>query len=966
MNQSDRRDVRILVVDDDPEVLRVTARLLEKEGYAVNRAADGYEALRSVEDDHPALLLLDHNLPGIDGLEVCRRIKQDPALADIFVVIISGKKIEITDRVEGLRTGADDYIARPIDKRELLARVEANVRIVLLNRSLRLQAAELKKNVEAAVQANAASLNLMEDAIEARSQLETAIQELRKEIVERERAEKSLRLNTIALTAAANAIVITDRNGAVVWANPSFTTMTGYTLAETVGKNLRELVKSGQHERVFYQQMWETILAGGVWRGELVNRRKDGSLYPEEMTITPVRDSAEAITHFIAIKQDITVAKLADEAMRTNKARLSDAMKLAHLGGWELDVGGDRFTFDELFYEMLRTTADREGGYTMKSSRYLERFVHPDDRAMVGENIRHSAEVPELDYIREVQHRAIFGDGEIGYLAVRYHTLKDAQGRIAKIHGVNQDITKQHISFARIREQAEIINQAPVSIIITDLVGRITYCNPASVRIYGFKRPEEMINLLPEDIFNSAATGAFAIALATTIRTGSWIGEVSFLARDGRQVTTSDHMSLILDEAGKPKARLSIAVDVTEKKEFEEQALRMQRVENLGMLAAGIAHDFNNALAPIVLAGPLLRMQVKDPVGLHMLDIVDQSAARGAALVRRMLSFARGTAGNKALLDAGQIVREVLDLAMSTFPKSILVESHLANDLWPVMSDPTQFQQILLNLCVNARDSMPDGGKLTLTAANRTIDSTAVARIPDGHIGRFIEVEVRDTGTGIQPDVLERIWEPFFTTKGAGKGTGLGLSTVRSIIRQNDGFATVVTSTNAKNGHGTVFTFFLPAAVDGILGGDAGPKGNLPHGGRGELILLVDDETSVCEMGTSILTQNGYLAITASNGLEAITAFGLHASKVRLLLTDLDMPSLGGRELAIVIHRLRPDLPVIVMSGGIAQNNQSYREYATAFLPKPFTAEGLLSIVRQTLDKADAEVPPAASVIVET
>jgi len=965
MNQIDRSDVRILVVDDDPEVLRATARLLEKEGYAVNRADDGEEALRSVEADHPALLLLDRSLPGIDGLEVCRRIKQDPALADIFVVIISGKKTESADRVEGLRTGADDYIARPVDAPELAARVEANVRIVLLNRSLRVQAAKLKKNVEAAQQANAASLNLMEDAVKAQSQLETANQALRSEIAEREQAEKALRLNTSALAAAANAIVITDRNGTVVWANPAFTAMTGYTLAEAVGKNLRELVKSGEHERAFYQQMWETILAGGVWRGELVNRRKDGSVYPEEMTITPVRDSAGAITHFIAIKQDITVPKLADEAMRTNKARLSDAMKLAHLGAWDLDVASDRFTFDELFYEMLRTTADREGGYSMPSARYIERFVHPDDRSLVTAGIRRSAEVPDTDSIRELKHRAIFGDGEIGYLAVRFRILKDAQGRTSKVYGVNQDITKEHASFARISEQAEIINQAPVSIIITDLVGRVIYCNPASARIYGFKKPEEMTDLLPEDIFDSATAGVFAAALAATIRSGTWIGDVSFHARDGRQVTTSYHMSLILDEAGKPKARLSIAVDITEKRQFEEQALRTQRVENLGMLAAGIAHDFNNALAPIVMAGPLLRLQVKDPIGLRMLDIVDQSAARGAALVRQMLSFARGTVGEKALLQASHILREVLDLATSTFPKSILVESHLANDLWPVMSDPTQIQQILLNLCINARDAMPDGGTLMLTAANCTIDSTAAAKIPDGRIGRFIAIEVRDTGTGIQQDVLEKIWEPFFTTKSAGKGTGLGLSTVRSIVRQNDGFATVATSTNSRDGHGTVFTIYLPAAVDGIVGGDAGPKGKLPQSGRGELILLVDDETSVCEMGAKILTQHGYRAIAASNGSEAITAFGLHASEVRLLLTDLDMPSLGGRELSIALRRLRPDLPVIVMSGGITQTDPRYDEYATAYIPKPFTVESLLSIVRQTLDEAGAGVPPAALPMVE-
>lgn len=831
MNKLDRSDVRILVVDDDPEVLRVTARLLEKEGYTVNRAADGKEALRSVEADHPSLLLLDRSLPGIDGLEVCRRIKKDPTLADIFVVIISGKKIEIADQVEGLRTGADEYIARPVDARELVARVEANVRIVLLNRSLRLQAAELKKNVEAAIQANAATLNLMEDAVGVQSQLETAIQELRIEIAVRERTEKSLRLNTIALTAAANAIVITDRDGAVVWANPSFTTITGYTLAEAVGKNLRVLVKSGQHERVFYQQMWETILAGGVWRGELVNRRKDGSLYPEEMTITPVRDSAGGITHFIAIKQDLTVRKQAEEALRREHALLSS----------------------------LITT------------------------------------IPDHIYFKDRQ-------------------------------------------------------------------SRITLANEAYARLFGFNSPDKMIGKTVFDFFSEVhAQQAFADEQRVMETGEPMVGvEERETWPDGHVTWESTTNMPLRDPQGRITGLVGISRDITVKKQLEEQAARSQRLENLGMLSAGIAHDFNNALAPIIMAGPLLRQGIHETSSLQMLDIVEQSANRGAALVRQMLSFARGTGGAMEIARIQLVLHEVTDLALASFPKSIRIETHLPDNIWPIMCDQTKMHQIFLNLCVNSRDAMPEGGDLTVTAENRVINSTQAAKINGGRHGKFVAIEVRDTGSGIPPNVLEKIFDPFFTTKGIGKGTGLGLSTVRGTVADHHGFIEVGTCTDSKSAHGTVFTVYLPA-MPSMAGEEPIVQGELPPKGHGELILLVDDEDSVLDLGTRILANyGGYTVARAHNGAEAITSFNLRASEVRVLVTDLDMPVVNGRQLATAIRHLNPNLPVIIISGGTRQADEEFVDSAIDFLAKPFDGRQLLEKVKGALEGASSVSPMPA------
>ena len=391
--------------------------------------------------------------------------------------------------------------------------------------------------------------------------------------------------------------------------------------------------------------------------------------------------------------------------------------------------------------------------------------------------------------------------------------------------------------------------------------------------------------------------------------------------------------------------------------ETQEQLLRVQRLENLGMLAAGIAHDFNNALAPILMASTLLRRYVSDSGALRLIDTMEKGADRGALLVRQLLSFVSGTSGQTQLLQVRHVLREVIELAEATFPKSICVKSHLPGDLWPVQGNATQIHQIFLNLSVNARDAMPQGGEITLTATNCSLDAAAAAAIPDAQPGAFLAVEVRDTGIGIPPDVLARIWDPFFTTKSEGKGTGLGLSTVRGILHCHGGFATVKTGV----GRGTAFTIYLPAAEDATSGDTAVARAASPVRGMGELILVVDDEEPVREITAEILTSHGYRVVTACDGADAIAVFMTRAGEVRLLLTDLQMPMLGGPALAGALRRVNPGLPIVAMSGAGSKGSAAHEGFTRAFLAKPFQAETLLAIVRRTLDAARPPVsaPPA-------
>jgi two-component system cell cycle sensor histidine kinase/response regulator CckA len=367
----------------------------------------------------------------------------------------------------------------------------------------------------------------------------------------------------------------------------------------------------------------------------------------------------------------------------------------------------------------------------------------------------------------------------------------------------------------RLIELAGIIKRAAGAIIVSDMAGRITLWNDGAARLYGVTEAE-VKGRTAEEIFPSRELARVRDAREATLEAGEFRKELSVTTRDGRDIVIEVHMSLVRDTSGQPTARLTIATDITEKKRQEEQVLRAQRVEILGMLAAGIAHDFNNVLMPVGMVASLLRRSITNPADVQMLDILENSAKRGAGLVRQILGFARGVGGDVQLTQIEHIIRDVGEIIRASFPKSIVLVLEAGSDLRPIQADPTQIQQILLNLAVNARDAMlPLGGLLTIGAENRVLDASAAGALEGSRPKEYLVLEVADTGSGVTPDVLARMWEPFFTTKDEGKGTGLGLSTVRGIAAAHGGFVTVDT----RVGLGTTFRVFLPAAIGSGLPG---------------------------------------------------------------------------------------------------------------------------------------------------
>jgi two-component system, cell cycle sensor histidine kinase and response regulator CckA len=404
--------------------------------------------------------------------------------------------------------------------------------------------------------------------------------------------------------------------------------------------------------------------------------------------------------------------------------------------------------------------------------------------------------------------------------------------------------------------------------------------------------------------------------------------------------------TLFQDGTGLDATRSNGATGSAGKRRRNDQFLRAQRLESIGMLASGIAHDLNNVLAPIILAAPVLREHATNPDDLRMILSLEKSAERGVDLVRQILAFAQGVGGEHQVVEVNHLLQETMSVIRESFPKNITLKADIPGNLWPIMADPTQIHQVLLNLCVNARDAMPAGGTLNLRAENCLLDESSALKIEGGSAGAWLVLHVEDSGTGIAPEALAQIWEPFFTTKDTDKGTGLGLSTVRGIVENHKGFISLKTET----GRGTTFRVYLPAADVKNHGVDIDAARPVVADGNGELVLVVDDDAQIREMTAAILSSHGYRVVTAGDGTEAVAIFAARGTEISVIVTDIRMPNLDGAALAHVLLHLNPTVKILAMSGlASGGRNSQMQRFAGAFLYKPFKSEALLHAIHKLL-----------------
>ncbi|MEK6288463.1 MAG: PAS domain S-box protein [Acidobacteriota bacterium] len=599
-------------------------------------------------------------------------------------------------------------------------------------------------------------------------------------------------------------VAITDQTGIIKYVNDKFCEISKYSREELLGQDHR-IINSAYHPKEFIRNLWTTIANGQVWKGEIKNRAKDGTIYWVDTTIVPFLNDTHKPYQYVAIRNDITERKRAEE---------------------------------------------------------------------------------------------------------------------------------------QLREQATLLDNAQDAIIVRDLNDNVLFWNKSAERIYGWPKAAVTGRNIKSIVYKNSLT-QYDEAKRKVIGEGEWQGEMRQLTKDDKEIIVESRWTLVRDDRGEPKSVLVINTDVTEKKKIEAQFLRAQRMESIGTLASGIAHDFNNLLSPILMSIQLLQARITDEDGQRLLAMLQVSAERGAGLVKQVLSFARGVEGERITLQPRHLVKEIVKILKDTLPKSIEVEFETSEDLSVVAGDATQLHQVLMNFCVNARDAMPGGGKLTIRADNIYIDDNYARMNLEAKPGPFVLITIADSGMGISPNIINRIFEPFFTTKEHGKGTGLGLSTALGIVKGHGGFINVY----SEPGRGTQFKIYLPAA-ETPFSVQADSLASLPVG-RGELILVVDDEIAIREITKGTLEAYGYRALTAADGTEAVALYAQHKDEIKVVLTDLMMPYMDGPVTIRALQKMNPNVRIIA-SSGLAENSRAI-EGVKSFLPKPYTAERLLNTLAEVI-----------------
>ncbi|HSB16868.1 MAG TPA: PAS domain S-box protein [Bryobacteraceae bacterium] len=689
------------------------------------------------------------------------------------------------------------------------------------------------------------------------------------DITAQKEAEDQLRKLSVAVEQSPASIVITNTAADIEYVNPKFTELTGYTPSEVLGRNPR-LLQSGETPPAVHRELWNTLRAGREWRGEFRNKKKNGELFWENASISPIKTASGAVTHYLAVKEDITERKrMEEEISRQLRMNESIAEMSAHL----LSLAS---------HEEISSSILRHAQLHTDSPHGFVGYVNPRDRTFVAPTLSGD----------------VWADCRIEDRSVIFGRFGGLWGWVLK-------------------------NKLPV----------LTNDVPSDARSTGVPAGHLPIRrfLAVPCVLGDEAVGEIAVA------------------NSGRDYTDDD-----LDLLKRLAAVYTMAIErqrtEEERTRIQEQLRQSQKLEAVGQLAGGVAHDFNNLLT--VINGftelAMSRLNPLDPLSQE-LEEIRKAGDRAASLTQQLLAFSRRQLLKPKLIDLNAAVADVEKMLRRLIGEHIELTTVLDPNLGKIKADPGQIQQVIVNLAVNARDAMPGGGRLTVATKNVELHSHHLLEDPLVQPGPYVMVSVADTGTGMSKKILEHIFEPFFTTKEQGKGTGLGLPTVYGIVKQSGGSIRV----DSQPGLGATFSVYLPRAEDAADEHQGVKLGGESPGGS-ETVLLVEDEQDVRELAARILESCGYKVLVASNGDEALTAAAQYPGVIDLMVTDLVMPGMDGRELAQRITAVRPQTKVLLISGYTDAPESRRLPFPpdSAFLQKPFTRSDLASKVRELLDRA--------------
>ncbi len=667
-------------------------------------------------------------------------------------------------------------------------------------------------------------------------------------------------------------------------------------------------------------------------------RRKDGSEIWVEDHGQYIHDENGNVIFHEGILRDVTKRKRLEETLRSSEESYRAIFDNSVLGLYRTTPDGEIIIANPALCKMLGYSSLEE----LQQHNLEEEGFNPDyERTVFKDEIKKTGAIIALESSWKKK------DGTDVFVSESAKTVKDSSGNVLYYEGTVEDITQRILSEQQVRLLSSALESAANSIVITNMSGDLIWANQSFSKLTGYQI-SEVIGKNLRVLKSGKHDETFYKILWETILSGtSWHGELINKRQDGTLYHEEMTITPVVSKTGEIENFIAIKQDITEKKLIETQLLRSQRMESIGTLASGIAHDLNNVLAPILLSLEILKKRINDNMLQKMIETMEISTIRGKDIIKQVLTFARGGEGDFVVIQPKHLIREMGNIMYETFPKSITVSIDISKDLWTISGDATQLHQLLLNLCVNARDAMPNGGKLTISAENMQLDEQYARMHVDARSGHYISITVSDTGIGIASEIIDKIFEPFYTTKEVGKGTGLGLSTAHSIVKNHKGFINVY----SEIGKGSSFKIYLPASKDVDERTSSTVKSDLPMGNN-ETILVVDDEASILEITQQTLLMSGYRVINAVDGIEAIAKFAEHRDKINTVISDVMMPNLDGIATARTLKKMNPQLNIILTSG-LKVNESSTMKIdfdIQAFLSKPYTAETLLRTLHRVIN----------------
>jgi two-component system, cell cycle sensor histidine kinase and response regulator CckA len=787
------------------------------------------------------------------------------------------------------------------------------------------------------------------------------------DITERKRVEETLRASEARLAGILNiaedGIVSIDDRQRVILYNQGAEKIFGYSEQEVRGQSVETLIpgrfaeRHNQHVLDFARSPEAARRMGE--RLEVYGRRKDGSEFPAEISISKLELKDETV--FTAMVRDVAERKRRTEALRDSERQLAAAQQIAQLGNWESDLITRTETWSHELYRILGLLPEK---VTPSWEAFLE-CVHPDDRVRV----RGITEQALQDYQPfTYECRLLRPNGTMRILMTRGESVTDEDGKPLKLRGVGQDITERKRAEAERNAERLLVNtlfdQLPVGVLFREVSGGYSRVNQAVANMLGISE-DKLIGMTPDELYRQVQAKSLdgtpldvqdipsIVALRTKRATAPLESHITTPHGQKRRLTIAS--APLENHEGNLLGSVTVITDVTERYSLEDQLRQSQKMESIGTLAGGVAHDFNNLLTAILGHVQLAarKLAPADPLRSHLIE-VEKAGNRATALTRQLLAFSRRQRLERKTIDINDTIREIMKMLRRIIGEDIDVSIQESIDAHPVFADPAQVEQVVMNLAVNARDAMPDGGQLVIDTRNVTLDEEYCREHPYAEPGKYVLMTVSDTGTGMDAETRKRIFEPFFTTKAAGKGTGLGLAMVFGIVKQHEGLIEVY----SEVGHGTSFKIYLP--VDEKVVKEEPQEVLEPLRGGKETILVAEDEEALRGLARTILEELGYRVLLASDGAEAIEVYQANRESVSLLVFDIVMPRMSGREAYERILEMGGDVPALFMTGysaDIVQNqfvpqNQFLERTSSALMQKPYSLETFGRKVREVLDQA--------------